>query len=424
MKKIYVAVWFMFGLQSMSMQAAQDSLQNVENGRQAMINNSVKNLTYLTQGFDFLRTQNLVDISFHDFLEQHVSHDEDGNKNMNFDQVILDAEDVLTKNMKDTFLKTLDTSLQNWKNLDQCNSQVFLYVMQNKDDNFYRFWLYAWSKTTAEDGKTQLYRAIFKYNLEIARMLIAAGADVNTQNEDGWTPLYRAVFNNNTEIARMLIAASADVNIQNKCGYTPLHHGNSVEIARMLINAGADVNIQNECGYTALHQAALKNNLEIVSMLIDAGADVNTQNKDGWTPLHYVVMSNNSKSNNPKVAHILISACADVNISDESGYTPLHYAVLGNDKKLVKILIIAGADVNTQNKDGWTPLHKAALNNYIQIVEILITAQAHLNIQNEDGKTAELAARTPEMKEIFAQAREKQHEKMDVQSMVKIIKID
>ncbi len=48
------------------------------------------------------------------------------------------------------------------------------------------------------------------------------------------------------------------------------------EIARILIEAGADVNTRMDGGSTALMAAVLeKGNVEMVCMLIDAGADVN-----------------------------------------------------------------------------------------------------------------------------------------------------
>lgn len=289
MKKIYRAVLLMLGLQSMSMYAAQESLQNVENGRQAMIDDTVTSFRYLTDGFDFLRTQGLVDTSFHDFLEQNISHDEDGNEDMNFDQVIVDAEDVLTKNMKDTFLKTLQTIIK-YRYTNISHYPIYLYVMQYKDDrgmrNMLRLWLHTLSKIQDEYGYTALHRAARDNHTEIASMLIDARADVNIQTKDGRTPLYDALEYDHIEIASMLIAAGANCNIQNERGRTLLQDAvlwDDAEKTRILLAGNADVNIKDKNGYSPLSYAVASDNKEIVKMLIAARANPNIQGEDGKT---------------------------------------------------------------------------------------------------------------------------------------------
>ena len=66
--------------------------------------------------------------------------------------------------------------------------------------------------------------AAFKNNIEIANMLISAGANLNIQNDDEQTALMIAVFNDNIEIAEMLIKAGADVNIRDSDGDTALDY--------------------------------------------------------------------------------------------------------------------------------------------------------------------------------------------------------
>ena len=58
---------------------------------------------------------------------------------------------------------------------------------------------------------------------------------------------------------------------------------NNIEIAKMLIKAGADINGKNGRGNTALMEATWKNNIEIAKMLIEAGADISIERKDGVT---------------------------------------------------------------------------------------------------------------------------------------------
>ena len=61
---------------------------------------------------------------------------------------------------------------------------------------------------------TPLHRAVFDGHLDVYKLLIQHGADVNTKNEDGWTPLYWAVFEGYLEICKVLIEHGSDVNVR------------------------------------------------------------------------------------------------------------------------------------------------------------------------------------------------------------------
>jgi ankyrin repeat protein len=60
-----------------------------------------------------------------------------------------------------------------------------------------------------------------------------------------------------------------------------------VEIARMLIDAGADVDVQNEVGSTPLHWAAGRGDIEIARMLLDAGARKDIPDENGHLPYDF-----------------------------------------------------------------------------------------------------------------------------------------
>ena len=62
-----------------------------------------------------------------------------------------------------------------------------------------------------------------------------------------------------------------------------------VDKAKELIKAGANVNAENKWGETPLIVAARHGHIEIVKLLIEAGADLET-NDDGYTPLDFALM--------------------------------------------------------------------------------------------------------------------------------------
>ena len=125
-----------------------------------------------------------------------------------------------------------------------------------------------------------------------------------------------------------------------------------------------------------------------------------TKYNNGRAPLHQAAIKNSAE-----VAHMLIDAYADVNIQDKYLRTPLNIAAASNNLKMAQLLIDAGANINIQNNRGWTPLHRAAIYNSKEVAQLLIDAHADINIQDNSGQTAEQLATSPEMHELFTQAR-------------------
>ena len=74
----------------------------------------------------------------------------------------------------------------------------------------------------SEFGVTALSWAALLDNTEIAKFLIAKGADINAKSRDGSTPLHSAAFLGHTEIAELLIQKGAKVNPKNYRDETPL----------------------------------------------------------------------------------------------------------------------------------------------------------------------------------------------------------
>ena len=134
-------------------------------------------------------------------------------------------------------------------------------------------------------GDTALSEAAAHRHIDIVRMLLDAGADLNLGNE---TPLYIAAGNGHIDIIQILIDAGADLNSVNHLNQTPLYfaiYNNQVPIASLLITEGADVNLGNYESNTPLHFATRRNNIDLVRQLICAGADANIRNVNNESAL-------------------------------------------------------------------------------------------------------------------------------------------
>jgi len=99
------------------------------------------------------------------------------------------------------------------------------------------------------------------------------------------TPLIRAVRSGRLELVKILVDNGADVNKGAFMDGSPLIEASKLgylDIAKYLVQNGADVNIHVETDETPLIQAAWKGHLDIVKFLIKEGADVNKTVRGGF----------------------------------------------------------------------------------------------------------------------------------------------
>jgi len=133
-------------------------------------------------------------------------------------------------------------------------------------------------------GGTPLFVAALYLEVDIVRELLKAGADHTIAIEGGTTPLLAAagiaVENESrpSDLVRFSIVGEDSPSI-------PRLEAEVLELARLLLDAGADVNQTNETGDTALHGAAGASMPSVIQLLADKGATLDVKNKEGQTPL-------------------------------------------------------------------------------------------------------------------------------------------
>lgn len=232
--------------------------------------------------------------------------------------------------------------------------------------------------TNLRSQEPSLSGKIMDNDINSVKEMIAAGADINKKDSNGYTSLMTACHYNRLEIAKLLVSAGAELNVQEKnYGYTPLilacqykYH----DLAKYLISEGADINIQGKDGATAL-MAAASNSREIVELLLSKGADISTRMTDGTGVFTQCITGIYWQSVPIELAETLLAKGADVDeaatTGSSEGFTPLMLAVTNNLEDLASFLIKNGANVNATAKDGKTPLSIATKEGYNNIVEIL-----------------------------------------------------
>ncbi len=186
----------------------------------------------------------------------------------------------------------------------------------------------------------------------VQRLLTSDTKLVNARAANGATPLLWACIRGQLEVARLLVERGADVNLAQGDGWTPLHaavcDGNDaahIGITRLLLEHGAKLEARNGIGWTALHAAALKGNTATMGVLLEQKADVGAKDNTGGTALH---------------------------IAAEQGRI-----------EAVALLLDKGADAGVKDKTGKSPAERALANAYVPVVErLLASKQVSLQIEN------------------------------------------
>jgi len=239
------------------------------------------------------------------------------------------------------------------------------------------------------DGMTALHWAVRLDDLDTAKLLIHAGAQVQAVNRFGVPPLSLACSNGNTAMIRMLLASGANVNFAGPEGETALMIAARIgdtEPLKALLDGGAAVNAQDtESQTTPLMIAVRENHPQAVALLIAHGADVNARTRTGKTPARRPPGAGGGSHG----LGIVRSGTPERGQQEPTpgAMTPLLYAARDGRLDLARMLVTAKADVNQPEANKITPLQMAIANNHAELAKFLLDHDANVNAADFYGRT-------------------------------------
>jgi len=269
-------------------------------------------------------------------------------------------------------------------------------------------------------GFTALYFAAQQNDVESARILLDAGADIDAANKEYGTPLIIALTSGHEDMARYLLDNGANPNVKDGWGITPLHYAlhkgvlvintfkpsttdrfgwersNMPNMVRALLDKGADPEAKIEyslpyhndaffsrsmedppqidpVGATPLLLAAVSGDVESMKILINHGANKNAKTIGGGRLFMLAAGMGSEKGTRDQAqaieaAKLSLTFGADINgyLTDiaavgpgkgmEDGRTALHHAVYLGWTDMIKFLVKNGANLHAKDRYGMTPM--------------------------------------------------------------------
>jgi ankyrin len=234
------------------------------------------------------------------------------------------------------------------------------------------------AKETSQ-SQTALMWAAAEHHPDVVRLLIEQGADLNARTKKGFTALHFAAREGDLACARVLLAAGVNVDIRSEPAGQEKGRGR-----------GPSYEASISAGSTPLLVATVRAHVPLALFLLEQGADPNI-NDAGFTPLHWAAGTWESGEANPvfgftdamsgipdrqaklRLVNALLARGANPNVQmtqrppgfaggypEVVGATPFLLASAAADMELMRLLLAAGADPKLNTKNNITPVMAAA----------------------------------------------------------------
>jgi len=230
-----------------------------------------------------------------------------------------------------------------------------------------------------ESGGSALLDAVRAGQVAAAKILVEHGGIPSSQKSGA---LYRANERGSAELARLLLAAGADASLDQGQGLSPLEH--ALQYAN-----GPVVAVYVENGYEVSPAAAARLGLgERLAELLEEEGAASEASADGRLPIQHAIENNRVEALRVLLDH---GTSADAPLPTWDRRSPLHDAAARADVEVVTLLLKRGADANRLDRVGRSPLYEAVAHGRVASTRVLLESGADPKLAPEGEALLDVA---------------------------------
>jgi len=265
--------------------------------------------------------------------------------------------------------------------------EIILYLMGIKENH---------PNKITHDGRTYLFWAAWKGNIEVMDYLIKNKTSISHLDEKGYSVLtfaastgqkdpkiYDYLQKKGLDIASAITKEGANVLLLVSPFLT------SIKETNYFVNKGLSLQSTDYLGYNIFAYASRHGNKDFLNELIQAGIDPRAVAKDGGNAFMMATRPTRYHTNTLDFYHYMAKLGIPINTQTQSGENPLHNLARSGDLYIFTFFMEQGVDVNQANAQGTTPIMLAArgqknLDNFAMMFDKI----QKINHQNKHGQSA------------------------------------
>jgi ankyrin repeat protein len=271
-------------------------------------------------------------------------------------------------------------------------------------------------------GQTALMWAVAQRHPDVVKVLVAHGADIHAKSDEwgqvmavpphghaeynrwvphgGETALLFAARTSDLESARLLLSAGANVQDADAWGVSAMvlaAHAGHREVVELLLEKGADPNA-SAAGFTALHVAIMRRDERMAAALLARGADPNAPLRT-WTPSRRASADHNfppplvgatpfwlaARVTHPGIMRLLAKHGANPRVVHRSDY---YLTDMYDRRTETTTALMAAAGMGVGGAAWLPPPREEREALALEAVQVAAELGAELNAANSDGRTA------------------------------------
>jgi len=243
------------------------------------------------------------------------------------------------------------------------------------------------------DGRTYIFWAAYKSNLEMIQYLLDRGAKTNIIDDNGNTALTFAAATGqvNTKLYDLLIKHGFNPKVEkNHSGANALlliaPYIKDFSLIDYFTSKGVDLRSTDNNGNGMFNYAARTGNIALLKHLVAKGLPYKELASDGGNAMIFASRGTRNVTNVLDVYQYLESLGVNPNVVTKNGVNPLH-AIAGKvkDSKIYSYFLSKGVNINQADDKGRTPFTNALTRNSLDIVQFLLNKGADVNTKDKKG---------------------------------------